>query len=730
MKANKNLEGSQSFLSIDADSLSKRGVTLTLQRLLMSKKKRDIPVRLISMLLLAAIFAAVYLGIAWNRYQRMAESEAKQVAESVGSLLHADHIAALSDDANSPEATLVQESLTNLVEITDSIHYAYILEENGSDIAIVADSDVEIGGLRPTRHSCEAIVDINRQPFSTGESVVSEAISTPCGNWIRALVPLSAAKSDDVVAVLGLSYLASEWNAQLWSKMVLDILIVIFVIMLLLLILHLQQQNRKYRIAERSRLESERSKTVFFSQLPGMGYRCKNNSNWTMEFVSEGCYDLTGYKAENLLDDRDLSYRDIIAPDYRQLISDKWQRVLLHKDEYRDEYEIVTKDGTSKWVMEVGQGVYDCNGEIEALEGIVLDISGRKKKELQITKLKERDFLTNLYNRPYLKKEAIRLDQPEFLPLTVVVCDIDGLSVINDAYGYIEGDYLIRSTAQLIKNCLEDTDVLAHYGGGSFSILMPNTSFEEAVQFESELRSAIDCYNRVQTKALYAISVTIGHSTKYSSTQKMYEVRKKAKEQLTRRKMLNQNSSHSAVVSSIMAALYAKSQETEEHGQRLGQLCLMIGKELGLPQRDLEDLQLLSKLHDIGKIGIDDRILNKPGKLNEEEWIEMKQHPEIGYSIAMTTPQLADIAEYILTHHERWDGKGYPRGLQGEEIPLVSRILSIADAFDAMVSERVYQKAKTVEEALIEIEENAGTQFDPQIAMSFVNLMRRKEKSS
>ena len=289
---------------------------------------------------------------------------------------------------------------------------------------------------------------------------------------------------------------------------------------------------------------------------------------------------------------------------------------------------------------------------------------------------------------------------------------------------------MIRSPAQFLKNCLEDTDHLAHYGGGSFSILMPNTSFEEAVQFESELRSAIDSYNRVQTKALYAISVTIGHSTKNSSTQKMYEVRKKAKEQLTRRKMLNQNSSHSAVVSSIMAALYAKSQETEEHGQRLGQLCLMIGKELGLPQRDLEDLQLLSKLHDIGKIGIDDSILNKPGKLNEEEWIEMKQHPEIGYSIAMTTPQLADIAEYILTHHERWDGKGYPRGLEGEEIPLVSRILSIADAFDAMVSERVYQKAKTVEEALIEIEENAGTQFDPQIAMSFVNLMRRKEKSA
>ena len=142
-----------------------------------------------------------------------------------------------------------------------------------------------------------------------------------------------------------------------------------------------------------------------------------------------------------------------------------------------------------------------------------------------------------------------------------------------------------------------------------------------------------------------------------------------------------------------MATLYAKSQETEDHGQRRGKYCQMIGKQLGLEQKCLSELYLVSKLHDIGKIGIDDSILNKPCKLTAEEWEKMKQHPEIGHRIAMATPQLQHIATYILYHHERWDGKGYPRGLKGEEIPIVSRILAIADAFDAMTEDRVYRKA-------------------------------------
>lgn len=125
-------------------------------------------------------------------------------------------------------------------------------------------------------------------------------------------------------------------------------------------------------------------------------------------------------------------------------------------------------------------------------------------------------------------------------------------------------------------------------------------------------------------------------------------------------------------------------------------------------------------LHDIGKMGIDDRVLNKPGKLTDDEWAIMKKHPEIGYRIAKSSPELEPIAEYILAHHERWDGKGYPQGLKGEEIPLLSRIVAVADAYDAMTEDRVYRKALTKEQTLDEIRKNIGSQFDPHIAQIFL----------
>ena len=126
---------------------------------------------------------------------------------------------------------------------------------------------------------------------------------------------------------------------------------------------------------------------------------------------------------------------------------------------------------------------------------------------------------------------------------------------------------------------------------------------------------------------------------------------------------------------------------------------------------------------DIGKIGIDDSVLKKPGKLNDEEWVIMKKHPEIGYRIAKSASELEPIAEYILTHHEKWNGKGYPKGLKGEEIPLLSRILAVVDAYDAMTEDRVYRKAMSKEEAIMEILANAGEQFDPEIAKIFIGII-------
>ena len=480
--------------------------------------------------------------------------------------------------------------------------------------------------------------------------------------------------------------------------------------------------------AEAALRESERSKSAFLAHIPGMAYVCKYDWDWTMEYVSDGCRALTGYESEELIENREISYREVISPEYRDRVWDGWRKALARRNGFHDEYEIVTKTGERKWVLEHGQGIFNTDGSVKALEGIVLDISEQKQSELQIARLKERDFFTGLYNRNHMELEKRRLDDPEHLPFSIVICDIDGLGMVNDAYGYQEGDRLITQAAELIQSVCRPRYLLGRTSGGEFMVLMPNQGEHAARRFADRLEEAVQDFNS-EEKLPFDISLSTGTGTKSSPEQLIEEVETTAKDNLRRKKLLNQKSSHHAIVSSILATLYAKSQETEQHGQRLGEYCLMIGEHLSLEQQVLDDLELLAKLHDIGKIGVDDSILNKPGRLTEADWVEMKRHPEIGHRIAMSTPQLEHIAKYILYHHERWDGTGYPAGLKGTDIPLVSRILAVADAYDAMTEDRVYRKALSKEQALEELITNAGTQFDPHIVKVFIELVNGQSGS-
>lgn len=189
-------------------------------------------------------------------------------------------------------------------------------------------------------------------------------------------------------------------------------------------------------------------------------------------------------------------------------------------------------------------------------------------------------------------------------------------------------------------------------------------------------------------------------------------------------KLLQGKSFRNSIINTLLAMLYEKSTETEEHCKRLEAYCVAIGQKMNLTTKDLDELSLLALLHDIGKVVIPPSLLKKPGPLTPAEWEEMRRHPEIGYRIARESTELASISNLILSHHERWDGKGYPRGLIGEDIPLACRIISVVDAFDAMTNNRVYRKAMSVEEAITEIKKNAGTQFDPQIVEVFLEILK------
>jgi diguanylate cyclase len=354
------------------------------------------------------------------------------------------------------------------------------------------------------------------------------------------------------------------------------------------------------------------------------------------------------------------------------------------------------------------------------------DISEQKSAAEKLIFASTHDDLTGLCNRQFFDIEARRLSVPEQLPLSVIIGDINGLKLINDSFGLAEGDRVIVETAKFIGGFCRPGDVLARTGGDEFSILLPKTDYDAAMNLLNSIHAACGVHNQATTDDLLHIHLALGAAAWDPVNEAFLEVLKRAEQSMNQRKLLEERSSHSSIIATIKATMREKSHETEAHEERIAQLARKVGVILGLTQVDLDNIELLAGLHDIGKVGISEQVLNKPGKLNDTEWQEMRKHPEIGERIAMSTSSLAPIAYYILCHHERWDGSGYPQKLVGYEIPLLSRILSIVDAYDAMTQDRVYQKAITHEDALAEIRKNAGTQFDPQLAQIFCEEVFRK----
>jgi diguanylate cyclase (GGDEF)-like protein len=339
----------------------------------------------------------------------------------------------------------------------------------------------------------------------------------------------------------------------------------------------------------------------------------------------------------------------------------------------------------------------------------------------KISYLNYHDFLTGLYNRTFFEEEKKRLDTPRQLPISILMGDINGLKLINDGFGHPKGDEILIEIAGILKSCCREEDIVARIGGDEFGILLPQTDSKTAQILCNRIYDAC----KIQTligNSIYP-NISIGHATKTLKTESMDDISMMAEESMAKHKLLESKSAHSSLIASIKVIMFEKSQETEIHTERLGQLAKQIGTALSLNDDQLNDLELLSTLHDIGKMSITPKVLSKPGKLSSEEWIEMRKHPEVGFRIAQASSELIPIASYILCHHERWDGKGYPQGLTGDEIPLLSRILAIVDAYDAMTNDRVYRPAMTKEEAIEEIKNNSGTQFDPELASLFLTLI-------
>ncbi|MGE4415207.1 MAG: PocR ligand-binding domain-containing protein [Bacteroidales bacterium] len=359
----------------------------------------------------------------------------------------------------------------------------------------------------------------------------------------------------------------------------------------------------------------------------------------------------------------------------------------------------------------------------EEIAFLCQDITDRKKAENELLYLSYHDHLTGLYNRRYFEQELKNLDKPENLPLSIIMFDVNGLKLVNDSFGYDLGDSLLIKAAEAIKKACREEDIAARIGGDEFVLLLPKTTAAESLQISNHIKELASN----EKVANIELSISYGYDTKKTDKQSITEIIANAENHMYRHKLYERSSIRSKITDLIMNTLFEKSDREAAHSNRVSSICQAIASKMNMGKDAVSKMKIAGLIHDIGKIGVDERILNKPGSLTVEERGYIERHPEIGWRLLSSTDEFSELAKYVLSHHENWDGTGYPNGIKGEAIPLEARIISVADAYDAMTSERSYRKMMSRDEAVKELKRCSGTQFDPEIVDVFVNQVLSEE---
>ncbi len=379
---------------------------------------------------------------------------------------------------------------------------------------------------------------------------------------------------------------------------------------------------------------------------------------------------------------------------------------------------VVERPNGTRILLEVfGTPVSDEKGNSWASFVAFTDITERKKAEENLIYFSNHDHLTGLYNRTYFEEAIKRLDTKENLPLSIIMIDTNGLKIINDSFGHDMGDELLKKAASAIKQGCRAEDIPVRYGGDEFIIVLPNTNDAETLKIANSVKE-LTSHEKVENIDL---SISYGYATKHLTHESIMEILANAENHMYSHKLSERSSMRSKTIEIIMNTLFEKSHRESQHSMRVSKICEAIAVALNFEKQEVNQMRIAGLVHDIGKIGIDEKILNKSGKLDIDERKEIERHPEAGWRILSSSNEFADLAKHILHHHEKWDGNGYPNKLIGENIPIESRIITVADSYDAMTSERSYKAAMSHEDAIKEIQRCSGTQFDPAIVDVFVN---------
>ena len=359
---------------------------------------------------------------------------------------------------------------------------------------------------------------------------------------------------------------------------------------------------------------------------------------------------------------------------------------------------------------------FDRIGRVQTVMMVARDITERKQAEEHIRYVSFHDSVTGLYNRAYFEEEIARLDSNRLLPVSFIMGDVNNLKMINDTFGHREGDLLLRTIATVLHDGCRDEDIIARWGGDEFAVILPDTNVETAQSICLRIKELA----AERSDTIIRPSIALGTAAKTAADQDIHRVIMEAETHMYDNKLAESRRNQELIIASLLDRTREKSPQADQHVARALQLAQSFGKHLGLSASQMENIELMIRLHDIGKALIPAELLHKPSRLDQREWEIVRRHPEAAFRIIKTFAETARISDEILAQREHWNGSGYPRGLQGEQIPYLARVLSVLDVYDVITHERPYARTYSNDEALDILRREAGSHFDPELVEAFI----------
>ena len=480
---------------------------------------------------------------------------------------------------------------------------------------------------------------------------------------------------------------------------------------------------------------------TLLDQIPGMIYQCRTDLKHTLEFASKGCYALTGYPADDLIMNQAIAYGDLIDPDDREMVWINVQNAVVQHKSFELVYRIHTHNRQVKWVRDLGACTFTTLGKQPLLEGFIADITDWKLAEEKIQSQVRRFQALRAIDNAISAGPDLQITLGILLEQIIAQVNVDAAAILLHQMGTPLLEYSacrgFRTRAPIhakayigrgFAGIAALTQKTIHIPDLSISVGMREQQLPiEAEDFKvyygipliakGQVKGVLEVFlrtpNSIDPDRLEFLEALGGQAAIAIDNASLFEQLQDSNTELT--------IAYDATLEGWAKALEMRDRETEGHAHRVIEMTLGMADRIGIQGEMLQHIRRGALLHDIGKMGIPDSILLKPGPLTPNEWEVMRQHPQRAYEMLKHIEYLSSALEIPYCHHEKWDGTGYPRGLKGRDIPISARIFAVVDVWDALTSDRPYRAAWTARNALEYIRHESGCHFDPQVVEAFLH---------